>query len=51
MKKSDQPDKTNWDAMIRVYDKADKVIEPHEHTGEISRSSERIALKLHLLAA
>jgi hypothetical protein len=27
--------KTNWDAMIRVYDEAGNVIETHEHAGDL----------------
>ena len=34
MKKSGQLGKTNWDAVIRVYDEARNVIETREHTGE-----------------
>ena len=33
-KKPGQLGKTNWDAVIRVYDAAGKVIETHEHAGD-----------------
>jgi hypothetical protein len=29
-----QPGKTNWDALIRVYDEAGNVIDTYEHTGD-----------------
>jgi hypothetical protein len=35
--KSGQLGKTNWDAVIRVYDDAGNVIETHEHKGEFQR--------------
>jgi hypothetical protein len=34
LKKSGQLGKTNWDAVISVYDNAGNVIETHEHTGD-----------------
>ena len=34
LKKSGQLGKTNWDALIRVYDEAGNVIEAHEQAGE-----------------
>jgi len=34
LKNSDQLGKTNWDAVIRVYDEAGNVIEAHEPAGE-----------------
>ncbi|PYJ78636.1 MAG: hypothetical protein DME69_07750 [Verrucomicrobia bacterium] len=34
LKKSGHLGKTNWDAVIRVYDDAGNVIETHEHTGD-----------------
>src|SRR5260370_42472941 len=34
LKKSGQLSKTNWDAVIRVYDEAGNVIETHDHTGD-----------------
>jgi hypothetical protein len=32
--KSGQLGKTNWDAVIRVYDSMGNVIETHEHAGD-----------------
>src|SRR5207244_13298872 len=37
LKKSGQLGKTNWDAVIRVYDEARIVIETHEHAGDFKR--------------
>ena len=34
LKKSGQLGKTNWDAVIRVYDEAGNVIETQEQAGE-----------------
>ena len=34
LKKSGQLGKTNWDAVIRVYDEVGNVIETHEHEGD-----------------
>ncbi len=34
LKKTGQLGKTNWDAVIRIYDEAGNVIETHEHTGD-----------------
>ena len=34
LKKSGHLGKTNWDAVIRVYDEVANVIKTHEHTGE-----------------
>ena len=37
LKKSGQLGKTNWDAVIRVYDEAGNVIETHEHAGDFGQ--------------
>jgi len=34
LKKSGQLGKTNWDAVIRVYNESGAVIETHEHAGD-----------------
>jgi len=34
LKKSGQLGKTNWDAVIRVYDEAGNVLETHDHAGQ-----------------
>ncbi len=34
LKKSGQLGKTNWDAVIGIYDEAGNVIETHEQTGD-----------------
>ncbi len=38
LKKSGPLGKTNWDAVVRVYDEAGNVIETHKHAGDFSQS-------------
>ena len=37
LKESGHLGKTNWDAVIRVYDEVGNVIETHEHTGDFKQ--------------
>ena len=39
LQKSGQLGKTNWDAVIRVYDEAGNVIETHEQAGDFKEWS------------